>query len=43
MAEAGEIDISSADETGRVIRGSFELLPELFMSRFLTAPAAKRS
>ena len=25
MAEAGEIDISSADETGRIIRGSYRV------------------
>ncbi|MFZ0066368.1 MAG: hypothetical protein WAK90_09370 [Pseudolabrys sp.] len=25
MADAGEIDISSADETGRVIRGSYRV------------------
>jgi hypothetical protein len=25
MAEAGEIDISSADETGRTIRGSYRV------------------
>ena len=25
MAEAGEVDISSADETGRVIRGSYRV------------------